>query len=431
MIFVCIGPDCAGKSSMVKNAAAHFKMDIKNFSYPLTDTTKRRSTENFLDIVEQEGNVIYDRLPLIDDKIYSSILDGVPPYREDFTEAELNALGKAHIFYITASKDVLVSRLKERGDEYITEKDLDDILNAYEDKLNELLFKGIYPEIVDTSKLSLSEAKGYFNKRVFETLNFAKEPKIAHIVPVGCLGITRKNAYHMCLAQNCVSEVYKSFYYERALEGKYVILDNGAAEGTTVTPAKLFDLGNEICASEVILPDFLHDKNATLIAAAEAIEYYRSIRCTLKLMAVPQGVDLKEWLDCAKTLLEYKEIKTIGIPKWLESVEDPYGRYFAVAALEELLKEVNRDDIEIHLLGCNTQPKVIKEIFEAFARVRGCDSAFGYLCAKTNTQVNRLTKRPDAKIDFMSLEKQPDLGLKLLELEKASGIFNNLLTPGW
>ena len=104
-----------------------------------------------------------------------------------------------------------------------------------------------------------------------------------------------------------------------------------------------------------------------------------------RTMAVPQGANLEEWIACARILIKDSRINSFGISKFLNvATGDRYIRFKACQALEGLIVEYGRQDLEVHLLGCDEGPLVVKMCQEAFPFIRGCDSAFAYLQAQKN-----------------------------------------------
>lgn len=248
---------------------------------------------------------------------------------------------------------------------------------------------------------------------------------VAEIVPLKFLELTKDNYYHMCLAQLVLkSEEYADFYRRMSDEGKYVIVDNGACEGEVMTPKDLIKVYNFINPTEIVLPDVLFDSYTTMDKVEYFFTIYGSELSRFKKMIVPQGKDWMEWLWCLSEMSKFdyfEEVTTIGIPKWLDKCYSlrPY-----------ICKILKRDfpDKEIHLLGCGSNPAVlIPECRHNNSKVRGCDSAFAYLCSKAGVEtINKFTARPDVTIDFLNdtAEKSP-LEKMMSEFENIAGVKNN------
>ena len=246
-----------------------------------------------------------------------------------------------------------------------------------------------------------------------------KSPKIAEIVPVSLLDYTKDNAYHMCLAQLVLkNERYADFYRARSAEGKYVILDNGAAEGEELNYEDLLRAYDIVKPSEIILPDVLKDARKTIEKTIYFYEKHWNTVMRYKTMVVPQGKDLKEWISCFEELANTIPFTCVGVPKWLGA----NGSLDRIIAVDYL----SRCDVEVHLLGCNERPGVIKKCREMNGNVRGCDSAFAYLCDKAGLPIiTENTKRPDGTIDFLNDTVINRLPALMHDFENAVGVINN------
>lgn len=237
--------------------------------------------------------------------------------------------------------------------------------------------------------------------------------KIAEIVPLKFLELTKDNQYHMCLAQLALaSEEYRDFYRRMSDEGKYVIVDNGACEGESLSDDDLMTVYDMINPTEIILPDVLKDAGATV---CRSINFYKKVATrNYNIMIVPQGEDLLSWIGCAKVMANEIPHNCIGIPKWLGSIK-PANRMAAALCVEDLTEY-------IHLLGCSEAPVLVHMCNVYSKRVRSCDSAFAYLCSKAKYEhINGTTRRPDEKIDFLNDTEGDDLERLLCEFEDAIG----------
>ncbi len=242
--------------------------------------------------------------------------------------------------------------------------------------------------------------------------------KIAEIVPLKFLSLTSLNHYHMCLAHLVLkNEAYRDFYRKMSDQGKYVMVDNGACEGEKMSYDDLIKVYELINPTEIILPDVLFNMDETLDRSRYFLENYDLSK--YKIMAVPQGKNPIEWKRCCEKMLKMEKVDSIGIPKWLgDRVEEC-----------EMLVDSGK---EIHLLGCNRNPSTIKKCIEVNSRVRGCDSAFAYLCSKAGVKViDENTERPDETIDFLNdtLEKTSLFAL-MVDFEITAGVYDNSFEKG-
>lgn len=425
MVVLVVGPDCAGKTNMVTKLSEDKSLSVVKVSPPFAE----KDYDDVLDELEGQlkmgEDVVWDRIPLIDDFVYSHAVDRRMSYYEASGQLARvkRLLRRCVIIHVKAKPNILLERAKVREgecDKYVgkelRQEQLKAISREYEKVFEALDVMSCAYEI-DTSYISEVMAAETL-KFLYERLStIERSQKIAHIVPVDSLYLTVDNEYHMCLAQLCnANRLYKEFFKKRAAEGKFVLLDNGAAEGTTTEVKHLFELAQEIGAKEVVLPDKLQHMAETIRRTKEAydkyVEFKESRGYDFGVMIVPQGIDYDQWKACAERMVEMFPLATsYGIPKVLaKGKNDPYVRFRAVAYLTKLLMKKGRG-VEIHLLGCNEPPVVISAIFHAFPNVRGIDSAFAHLCAKAGTPIsNPYVERPDTTIEFVTDEDQ---GFKL------------------
>lgn len=231
--------------------------------------------------------------------------------------------------------------------------------------------------------------------------------KVATIVPQNYLHLTQNDDYLMCLGHLVGApgmDGYTEFFQEAARDGKFIIMDNGLIEGDPRPITELVKKANRIGASEMIMTDVFRDKDATLKAIDEGIKSLEGLDHP-KLMLVPQGNSVMEWVECAHELIcKYNTLDfTIGVPKVLVHLGGRDGR------VEALINLVDRCPIArhktFHLLGCWTTPLEITIIDKlvrqgVLPNVRGVDSAIPFVYARAGKTMNSMD-RPDAKaIDF-------------------------------
>jgi hypothetical protein len=190
--------------------------------------------------------------------------------------------------------------------------------------------------------------------------------KVAIISPDTTIAHGMKLSFHFILAHRLTTSQC-AFYRERHVHGDFIILDNGAPEGSLVRDEVLISTANAIKADEVVLPDVLRDADATLKAS-----FNPKIQGAIlfnKRMVVPQGRDWGEWVWCLDQMLKIFEPRTIGVPKWLNEL--PGGRLHALSLLYPYYLKHHFD---IHLLGMARAPKY--ELAELnFPWVRSIDTA--------------------------------------------------------
>lgn len=264
-----------------------------------------------------------------------------------------------------------------------------------------------------------------------------KDFKVAEIVPVDQLQDIKDNHYHMCLAHlvaighnNKQAERYIEFYRQMSDEGKYVLMDNGAAEGSQLNPDALVKQYEKIMPTEIVIPDTLNDANNTLAKMFNWLEHFSNL--PYKMMAVPQGKTFKEWKACAYIMMQEKRVNTIGISKFLNiATGDETIRHKAVRYLDKIAMKLGRDDIEYHLLGCDEGPGIVGGIQSISKHVRGCDSAFAYIATKGGVNINVDTKRPDGVIDFLDDARLDDYIPNAYAFEGICGVKSNTNSKEW
>ena len=272
-----------------------------------------------------------------------------------------------------------------------------------------------------------------------------KSFKVAHIVPISCLEETANNQYHMCLAQLVKqSNEYAEFYKRMSAEGKYVLMDNGAAEGCQSSLDDFIRCCEFVKPTEIVLPDTLQKKNKTLRSTLLAYNYLQqkfSEEIPYKVMAVVQGKGIDKSLECIKqyrSLAENKmlRIDTLGIPKVLVTYTDDEN---ARARLLELAaSDIIALGCEVHLLGCNESTETIRKIHRYYGSdmsylgfVRGIDSAFAYLGSQADVLIDEGAKRPKGSIDFLRGKSYKTLANNMDGFNEAVGVADNEVDSFW
>ena len=260
-----------------------------------------------------------------------------------------------------------------------------------------------------------------------------KDFKIAQIVPVLHLEQIHHNHYHMCLAHLVMeSKEYAEFYALMVDEGKYVLMDNGAAEGSQLSVEELIKMYETINPTEIVLPDTLNNCVDTLRKTLAFVHEYSNL--PYRFMGVPQGKDFDEWCACVEVMLREPRINSIGVSKFLNiSTGREDIRFHACAYIQKIAKELGRErDIEIHLLGCDEGPYLVGEIQKLFPMVRGCDSAFAFIATQAGVHIDEDTLRPEGEIDFIEgTVPWDELEERMKEFENVTGVKNNKVGTAW
>lgn len=247
--------------------------------------------------------------------------------------------------------------------------------------------------------------------------------KTATILPQNYLELTKDKDYHMVLAHLINEPGYEEYtaFYKRIGQdpNKFLIMDTGLIEGNARPVDELVDKAKFIGADEMVLNDIFENHDETLRESHEALEYIESTGLKIRKMAVPQGLDVHDWIECAKEMLTWP-VDTIGIPKVLSRDGGMHARLYAIEAIQPYL-----GDKEIHLLGCWDSP-IELQVIENYVRagkikpVRGVDSAIPYVYAHAGLLISE-AERPQGPIDFSVGEANFNLLVDNIEIwEKAA-----------
>lgn len=209
--------------------------------------------------------------------------------------------------------------------------------------------------------------------------------KYAPIVPPSGFGTLARYrlGYHFALGQELVRDpVYRANYKLLASNGVFIIVDNGAAEHDVPPFGEVVAVADEIGADEIIMPDVLRDKEATLDVFVEHLDAVPA----RKRMIVPQGKDWQEWETCLHAMIDIcSRFSSIGLPKHLESL--PGGR---ATALRIIKQHRLYNWYHIHMLGAwdniLTEIRAAKRVFPG---VRGIDSGIAAALAQDSLQLDR------------------------------------------
>lgn len=144
MIIVFAGCDCAGKSTCISMFDKH-RWEVKK---GVANSDFRDSLEVLKEEIEQGLNVIHDRIPLIDDFVYTPIFAKRESMYVSCKDEVSDLLKKCVVIYLDCDNRVLSERMKARGDEYITPDQIPEIKSRYENVLQKL---GVSPHKIDTT----------------------------------------------------------------------------------------------------------------------------------------------------------------------------------------------------------------------------------------------------------------------------------------
>jgi hypothetical protein len=195
--------------------------------------------------------------------------------------------------------------------------------------------------------------------------------KLAVIAPPGSMRLIRDQGYNFALGQELCREVrYLRWHEVAAYEGRFIIVDNGAAEPEDERlPFEEIVYQSLGLADEIILPDKLRDSKWTLEHSLDGAVL--NLVPARKRFVVPQGKNWDEWKECLHLMFTVAIPATIGVAKWIEGGL-PGGR---PQALKYIMEAGYHHHCNIHLLGIYEKPR--EEVTEAAAvlpSIRGVDT---------------------------------------------------------
>lgn len=180
--------------------------------------------------------------------------------------------------------------------------------------------------------------------------------------------------------------------YKEAASSREVYLDNGVYElKKPIKISELRHLISELSPKVVILPDYWRDGKKTIQSVMDSLLALSDCPCSF--MAVPQGKDFNEYIECLEELLKISEIEYIGISKYglpealsasgYLSHLDPHAfvgvfRLFAWKEIESRIPVTKK----IHLLGYGGTLDFI------LPRVYSLDTTFLAVVAQGKSEAN-------------------------------------------
>jgi len=200
--------------------------------------------------------------------------------------------------------------------------------------------------------------------------------EFAFITPVPLLyKYATASKYHLLLEHLTIDRQYVHFYVERKEKGDFIILDNSIIEAGNASSLEALDsAAQKVTPNEIALGEKWHDAIGTLQEIEKGIRFAEAHNWDCRLMAVPQGKVLGEWLWCFERILDL-EIDTIGIPKFLEDFHEE-GRLGVLKLLAFEYEEKIRDSRkQLHLLGLGGNPLELAYVSQLNLPVRGADSS--------------------------------------------------------
>ena len=223
----------------------------------------------------------------------------------------------------------------------------------------------------------------------------------------GLIAVKRAGlSYHMALGQHlAVDSAYFEFYRKERDRGAFIIVDNGASEGSTLPFAAVAERAYILGADEVVLPDKVGDMEETIRLTLDPNNY--KIIAPKQRFIVPQGATTQEWKECLWTILSNVQVGTIGLVRYLSQYE-PQGRLKLVHWLrsERLTSKLN-----IHILGLRYHPLQEARDLAKVKYIRGIDTALPIAMAQQGRILHEEERFPfnwDAQCDLNAAQHNID-----------------------
>lgn len=209
--------------------------------------------------------------------------------------------------------------------------------------------------------------------------------KLAVIAPPKALGLIDNQGYNFALGQElCRDGAYHKWHEVAAYEGRFIIVDNGAAEPEEERVAfKDIEVMSRGIADEIILPDKLRDASWTLEHSLDG-DVLSKVP-SRKRFVVPQGKDWNEWKECLHMMFTIAIPATIGIAKWIEGGL-PGGR---PQALKYILEAGYHHHCHVHLLGIYEKPfEEARNAYKVYPGIRGVDTGASIAYAQQGAEIS-------------------------------------------
>lgn len=133
---IFVGPDGAGKTTMIQRLAERLDMPVVKCDYRTEDKVAKAK-----ELLTEQIDVLYDRFYYPDDVIYSQLKNNVAP---DYTEViSMLKRHNAILIYVYAPMSILKERSAAWADDYVSVSELSSIICNYENLLPKIEEMGI------------------------------------------------------------------------------------------------------------------------------------------------------------------------------------------------------------------------------------------------------------------------------------------------
>jgi hypothetical protein len=192
--------------------------------------------------------------------------------------------------------------------------------------------------------------------------------------------------------------------------GDYIILDNGANEGSQAQPEGLFSYARILRANEIVLPDVLGDRDKTIQAIDAFLAKHTTVNSMYKFMAVLQGTTMRQIIWSARYLSEKPMIKVLGVPRLLAAALGQSCRIDIANHIERSMP----GRFQIHLLGANPLwPGEVRAAAKYAGHIRSMDTSMPFNYYLQGSEMNltsrtKVARRPDYFSQYFT-DKNPNL----------------------
>lgn len=174
------------------------------------------------------------------------------------------------------------------------------------------------------------------------------------IPPKGLESFALRSTFHLVVALNEVvfNPSFVSVYKRAAARKDYIVLDNGAAEGSLTTNDELLAAARRLQANEVVVPDCMRDLEYSKRMAKIFLDrYHQDDVPQYKLMGVAQGTTMDELKKSVEFFASKAPVKVIGIPRHMLSTLTDHKA--CRIDLANWIHENFAGRFQLHLLGTN------------------------------------------------------------------------------
>ena len=221
------------------------------------------------------------------------------------------------------------------------------------------------------------------------------------------------------------NEAYREYVHKAKKQSRFIICDNGAGdEGEVVQKEELYEIMKEIQPNEIIPTDTLYDSYQTLSDFHWFVRKMTNENINnVKILACPQGNDLKEYLRCYKIMEDNEKVSTIGWSKktlpFVIYKDNQKDQNIAEARNYFYLKRQNLLQKPVHCLGMGDPQEFL--LYNRNRLMRSTDSCYAILAAINNIDLSKNFKRVPTPADYFDMElnsTQIELAKKNVEFIK-------------